>query len=244
MTPDTMYSKTYDRHAIRRENPDFVSLIKPYLRPDMRLLDLGSGTCRKTLCLSPLVADIDAIDRSPAMLREARRNIRRAGARNIRLFLGDNLNTPFPSRTYDVITTALSHFSAAEAHRLLKTSGLFFIETLDPEDKDAVKRAFGRDALGWRGYLTEWSSDERLRYLQNALAPFFTLMEIQRTEKETTLTAQGFRALLQVTPTVRDFSPRRDREALRRLTENGSVTFTEKRIMIVAKAKETIGDLP
>ena len=80
MTPDTMYSKTYDRNAIRRENPDFVSLIKPYLRPDMRLLDLGSGTCRKTLCLSPLVADIDAIDRSPAMLREARRNIRRAPA--------------------------------------------------------------------------------------------------------------------------------------------------------------------
>lgn len=69
------------------------------------------------------------------------------------------------------------------------------------------------------------------------------MMEIQRTEKETTLTAQGFRALLQVTPTVRDFSPRRDRETLRRLTENGSVTFTEKRIMIVAKAKETIGDL-
>ena len=203
-----MYSKTYDRHAIRRENPDFVSLIKPYLRPDMRLLDLGSGTCRKTLCLSPLVADIDAIDRSPAMLREARRNIRRAGARNIRQFLGDNLNTPFPSRTYDVITTARSHFSAAEAHRLLKTSGLFFIETLDPEDKDAVKRAFGRDALGWRGYLTEWSSDERLRYLQNALAPFFTMMEKSRTVGVTCRSARKPCAVRVVSISVRGISIR------------------------------------
>ena len=233
-----MYDRKYDLLSIRSENTDFVDFMSPYLQPGDRLIDLGCGTCRKVVKLAPLVKEVDAIDRSEAMLAQAEKSLKEKRLSNVRLYLGDNFNTPFRSGEYDVCSTALSTWSPAEARRLLKAGGRFFIETLCPDDKFEIKQAFGEDELGARGYLYGQTLEERLFYLRTAIKAFFTVEEIRFTERQTSLTEEGFVNLLQVTPTVRGFSRERDGATLKGLLKDGKVTFTEKRMMIRAKAKE------
>jgi SAM-dependent methyltransferase len=234
-----MYDRKYDLQSIRSENNDFVDFVTPHLQKSDLLVDLGCGTCRKVIKLAPCVKAVDALDRSEAMLAQARKSLTERKIDDVRLYQGDNFNTPFRSGGYDVCTTALSTWSPAEARRLLKDGGLFFIETLCPDDKFEIKQAFGEDELGARGYLFGQTAEERLFYLRTALEAFFEVEEIRFTERQTSLTEEGFINLLQVTPTVRGFSVEKDGETVKGLLKEGKITFTEKRMMIRAKAKET-----
>lgn len=238
-----MYNEIYDNSDIRNGNTDFTDFVISHLTGRETLVDLGCGTCRKVIALSPFVSHIDAIDRNDAMLKCASLSLEKAAIKNVALYSGDNINTPFESHAYDVCTTALSVWSTAEVHRLLKPDGLFFIETLSPNDKREVKRAFGSDELGERGYLGNRTEEERLIYLRTSLGAFFDITDVKRVERETTLSEDGFIKLLEVTPTVRGFSIERDGETVKRLVSNGCVSFTEVRFMISARAKNIGGNL-
>jgi len=233
-----MYDRKYDLQSIRSENTDFVDFVTPHLQKSDRFVDLGCGTCRKVIKLAPFVKAVDALDRNAKMLAQAKKSLVERKIDNVRLYQGDNFNTPFRSGEYDVCSTALSTWSPAEARRLLKDGGLFFIETLCPDDKFEIKQAFGKDELGERGYLFGQTLEERLFYLRTALEAFFEVEEIRFTERKTSLTEEGFVNLLQVTPTVRGFSVEKDGERVKGLLKEGKITFTEKRMMIRAKAKE------
>ncbi len=232
-----MYNEIYDSKAIRNENSDFTDFVIPHLRADHSVADFGCGTCRKVIKFAPHVNNIVAIDRNESMLKQATQSLEKNHINNVRLFLGDNMNTPFRSHSFDVCTTALSTWSNAEAHRLLKDGGSFFIETLSPDDKSEIKLAFGDDESGARGYLFAQSVDERLHYLLTALGAFFEVEQVRRTEKKTVLSTDGFVDLLEVTPTIRGFSIEKDKDIVKELSSGGSVAFTERRIMIKARAK-------
>ncbi len=233
-----MYDKKYDESSIRSENNDFVEFMLPHLGDKKRVVDLGCGTCRKVSKIAPYVDSVDALDRNERMLAQAAESLAKKQIGNVRLFMGDNFNTPFVSHTYDICATALSTWSPAEARRLLKTGGIFFIETLCPDDKFEIKKAFGRDDLGERGYLFGQTCEERVHYLRTALEAFFDVEEWVFTERKTTLSEEGFLDLLQLTPTIRGFSVEKDGEIVKRLLVDGKVEFTEKRMMICAVARE------
>ncbi|MBQ2740174.1 MAG: class I SAM-dependent methyltransferase [Clostridia bacterium] len=231
-----MYDKKYDERSIRSENSDFVEFMLPHLGKEKRVVDLGCGTCRKVAKIAPYVDSVDALDRNERMLAQAADSLAEKKIDNVRLFLGDNFNTPFVSNTYDVCSTALSTWSPAEARRLLKTGGTFFIETLCPDDKFEIKKAFGQDDLGERGYLFGQTCEERVYYLRTALEAFFEVEEWLFTERQTELTEEGFLGLLELTPTIRGFSLEKDGDIVKRLLVDGKVRFTEKRMMIRATA--------
>lgn len=236
-----MYDERYDNEKIRSGKSAFVEYVKPYLRADMQMVDFGCGTCRKVLQFAPRVGNIDAIDRNERMLQRAAQSLAQSGVGNVRLFQGDNLNAPFSSHSYDVCTAALSTWSAAEAYRLLKPQGRFFIEALLPDDKGEIKRAFGEDALGARGYLFGQTVEERMMYLEISLRAFFSIEDITFFEQKTTLSEQGFLELLSITPTIRGFDAKADEGVLKNLVQNGEVTFTERRVFIRAAAKTQVG---
>jgi protein-L-isoaspartate(D-aspartate) O-methyltransferase len=54
-----------------------------------RALEVGTGSGYQTVLLSNLVEQVFSIERLPALFQLARDNIRRAGARNVSLLLGD-----------------------------------------------------------------------------------------------------------------------------------------------------------
>ena len=233
-----MYDKMYDNANIRQENEEFVKFVRPFLSKDKLVVDLGCGTCRKVIKMAHAVKSVAAVDRNIAMLRQAKKSLKKAGTTNVVLYLGDNLNAPFFSHTFDVCTSALSTWNPAEVHRLLKPDGYFFIETLAPDDKFEVKQAFGNDEFGPRGYLFQQTVEERELYLKTSLEPFFEIEDMQYAKQTTTLFLKGFVQLLMVTPTIRGFSRVKDKGIIDGLTNNGVVSFTEKRIMIRAKAKK------
>ena len=64
-----------------------AAIARAYLRPEMVVADVGSGTGFMAAGLAPLVRQVVALDGSPAMLDVARRNL--AGLANVSFRLDD-----------------------------------------------------------------------------------------------------------------------------------------------------------
>ena len=159
---------------------------------------------------------------------------------NVFLVKADNHNTPFSSNSFDICTASLTHWSSVEVYRVLKPGGLFFIETLCPEDKFEIKQLFPDDQIGKRGYLSNQDSQERIKYLTTELSVFFEILNLQTVISKTTLSLQNLITLLELTPTIRGFDKNTDCDLLVPIVRNNSVTFTEKRLYIVAKTRSPL----
>ena len=84
------------------------------------VLDIGCGDGFITRSfVAPRAARADAIDIEPSAIRSARR---RNSAANIRFFVRNAIEEPFPASEYDVIVWdgAIGHFSATDADRVLR----------------------------------------------------------------------------------------------------------------------------
>lgn len=107
-----------------------------------RLLDIGTGAGAFALALAPLVREAVGVDIVPALLAEARK---RAPA-NVELIEADATALPFPSASFDLVTTArtLHHVARpevvlAEADRVLRPGGtMLVVDQLAPGDPIAA----------------------------------------------------------------------------------------------------------
>ena len=233
-----MYTQGYDEKTIRQDSNHFVNFVIPSLNKDVNLLDLGCGTCKKLIDIAANTSKSFGIDRNQNLLTYATRKIEAERITNIFLYRGDNLATPFSSETFDFCTASLTLWSAGEVHRVLNRHGVFFIELLTADDKLDIKKAFGKDELGWRGRFLNQTHSERMNYITKSLEPFFSIDEIKDVNYQTSLSRDGFIALLQQTPTIRNFSIVNDRNAVDSVINNGKVVFFEHRILIKATKRE------
>jgi len=231
-----LYSAKYDDAEIRSTNHDVIQYILPLLNFGMEAIDLGCGTCRKSIRIAPHVARLDCVDKNKNMLKKAEINKNAAGLLNIRLCCGDNMDVPLKSHSYDFCTCLLTTWSPAEAHRLLRNDGLLFIETLCSNDKSEMKIAFGKDEFGWRGRYLNQDPDERLFYLKQQINSFFDILSIETVTFKTILTRDGLIELLFETPTIRDFSLSRDGYIIEKITPNKKILLIERRVMIIARS--------
>ncbi len=127
----------------RNKTANIILERKPY-----RVLDLCTGTGDLCIRLARRAAgqdmEIYAIDFSAAMLDVARKKIRRAGIRLVRLVEGDISAMPFPDGYFDVIGSAFAFRNLTfrnpktdaymkDISRVLKKGGVFvFAETSQP----------------------------------------------------------------------------------------------------------------
>jgi len=232
-----MYTKEYDSDNIRSNNSTFLKNIMTMVKNDMIGVDMGCGTCRKSLELSKFVDRIDCIDNSIDMINVSKSKLRDAECNNIRLFYGDNYNTPFKAKQYDFCIASLTNWSCSEVHRILKTKGFFFLQTLCADDKKELKDVFGCDELGPRGRFLNQTNEERNNYILKSLEPFFEILEFKKEVFTTTLNKEGLIKLLEVTPTIRNFSLNEDLEVINTIAKYGDINFTERRLIITAVAK-------
>jgi SAM-dependent methyltransferase len=84
------------------------SLLRRWLSrlPRGRALDVATGLGRNALLLARAGYEVDAVDISPAALREAARRGRRAGLRRIRWIVADLDRYRMPHARYDVVVNA------------------------------------------------------------------------------------------------------------------------------------------
>jgi SAM-dependent methyltransferase len=72
-----------------------------------RVLDVGCGTGFTAFAFAPHVAEVVALDLTPAMLEQARALAGSRGLSNLRFETGDAMALPFADRSFDVVTNAI-----------------------------------------------------------------------------------------------------------------------------------------
>ena len=81
LRPRGRINGTHCAPGILRKPLREAAIAKAYLRPEMVVADMGTGTGFMAAGLAPLVSQVYALDGSPAMLEVARRNL--AGFANV-----------------------------------------------------------------------------------------------------------------------------------------------------------------
>ncbi len=120
-----------------------------------RVIDLGTGTGRMLILLSPYTQEAEGLDLSHQMLTVARANLNRARIGNARVRQGDATNTPFESNSADfVIVHQVLHYLEkpedviSEAARILKPGGKLLVVDFAPHELEFLRESHGHYRLG------------------------------------------------------------------------------------------------
>jgi ubiquinone/menaquinone biosynthesis C-methylase UbiE len=136
-----------------------TAIAKAYLRPEMVVGDVGSGTGFMAAGLAPLVKRVYAFDGAPAMLEVAQKNLAQFG--NILYEPADGLNLPLPDDSLDAVfaNMYLHHCpdplaAIREMVRILRPGGRLVITDMDSHPYAWLKaemadiwQGFERDAI-------------------------------------------------------------------------------------------------
>lgn len=162
--------ETYDR--IRPDYPretieDIIQLAK--VRPDARILEIGSGTGKATLPFAERGLNITALDASPELTEAAKKNL--ADFPNVQFVANSFEDAELEPQSYELITSAQAfHWVNPDvryrkAHEVLKDNGhLAIFANFQNREKSGLEQEV--DALYRRlspNYSPSYGSLERLR---------------------------------------------------------------------------------
>jgi ubiquinone/menaquinone biosynthesis C-methylase UbiE len=139
-----------------------AAIARAYLRPEMVVADVGSGTGFMAAGLAPLVSQVYAVDGSAAMLESSRRNLCKFG--NIEHRVADGAALPFEDASLDAVfaNMYLHHCpdpqaSIAEMVRVLKPGGRLVITDMDEHDHAWMREEMADQWLGFnRPAVKDW----------------------------------------------------------------------------------------
>lgn len=127
-----------------------LAVTREYLRPDMQVLELGSGTGTTALLHAPYVKHIRALDISNNMLAIANKKKGEAGVTNVSFEQHNIQHLDEPDATYDaVLTMSLLHLlkdkesTIAQIYEALKPGGVFVSSTACMEGFQKVFNVIG-----------------------------------------------------------------------------------------------------
>jgi len=131
-----------------------AAIARAYLRPEMVVADVGSGTGFMAAGLAPLVAQVVAVDGSAAMLEVNRLNL--GGLRNVEHRVADGAALPFEDASLDAVfaNMYLHHCpdpqaAVAEMMRVLKPGGRLVITDLDQHAHAWMREEMADQWLGF-----------------------------------------------------------------------------------------------
>lgn len=134
-----------------------AAIAKAYLRPEMAVADVGSGTGFITAGLAPLVRRVIVVDGSAAMLEVARKNL--SPFNNVEFHLADGSSLPIPDESLDAVfaNMYLHHASdpiaaIQEMVRVLRPGGRLVITDMDEHPYTWLKEEM---ADAWQGFQRE-----------------------------------------------------------------------------------------
>src|SRR5919198_464609 len=141
-----------------------------------RVLDVAAGTGHLSRALAPRVAHVTAVDLTPEMLDEGRRQAQKDGIANVSFEEGDAERLPYGDGAFDMVTTRLSfhHFVDArpalrEMVRVCRASGrVAVIDLLSPDDTALAERYNGYERLRDPSHVRALTSEELTGMIQRA----------------------------------------------------------------------------
>ena len=142
-----------------------AAIAKAYLRPEMVVADIGTGTGFLAAGLAPVVKQVYAVDGSAAMLDVARRNLGELS--NVELRQADGSALPFDDASLDAVfaNMYLHHCpdpgaAIAEMARVVRPGGRLVITDMDAHDHEWMREEMADEWLGFdraqvKGWLRE-----------------------------------------------------------------------------------------
>jgi len=122
---------------------DYLEVVRRFLAPDMRVLDIATGGGERFLSLAPGFASGLGIDLDPEMVRVARENTPSALADRIRFEVMPAEALPLEGAQFDLVLNRHGPICPDEIVRLLKPGGLFITQQVGPRNTHEICRTFG-----------------------------------------------------------------------------------------------------
>jgi arsenite methyltransferase len=139
-----------------------AAIARAYLRPEMVVADVGTGTGFIAAGLASQVRQVHALDGAAAMLDVARKNL--AGFTNVVYQVADGQSLPLDDDSLDAVfaNMVLHHCpepaaAIAEMVRVLKPGGRLMLTDLDTHPYEWMRREMADEWLGFdRAQVREW----------------------------------------------------------------------------------------
>ncbi|PYM16880.1 MAG: methyltransferase type 11 [Candidatus Rokuibacteriota bacterium] len=144
--------------------------------PHWRVLDVAAGTGHLSRALAPRVAHVTAVDLTPEMLEDGRRQAAKDGIANVTFEEGDAERLPYGDDAFDMVTTRLSfhHFvnarpALSEMVRVCRSAGrVAVIDLLSPDDAALAERYNGYERLRDPSHVRALTRDELTRLIETS----------------------------------------------------------------------------
>lgn len=133
------FSHIHGRYEEENDLPwDYRKIIKGYLLPDMKLLDIDTGGGEFLLSLGHPYRSTSAVEGYPPNAELCRKTLLPLG---IDFKACDDVShIPFDNNSFDIIINRHGSFDPAEIHRLLKPDGLFMTQQVGSRnDRELVE---------------------------------------------------------------------------------------------------------
>lgn len=125
---------------------DYEKIIKSYLKPEMRLLDIDTGGGEFLLSLQHPYENTSAAEAYPPNVKLCKETLLPLG---IDFRAGDGKEAlPFDDGAFDIVINRHGDFNVKDIHRVLKNGGIFITEQVGAEnDRELVELLLGRTEL-------------------------------------------------------------------------------------------------
>jgi SAM-dependent methyltransferase len=122
---------------------DYVDVVRRYLRPTDRVLDVGTGGGEKLLSLAACSDSAVGVDASPEMIATARKNKAAAqiGTVTFEVMRGEALR--FPDGAFDVVLNRHCTVDVQETFRVLRPGGYFVTQQVGARNTQHICALFG-----------------------------------------------------------------------------------------------------
>lgn len=133
-------NSAFENEIAQRTAVQDAEFLLPYLKPSMRLLDVGCGPGSITIGLGNVLTfgEVVGIDNQPEMVERARDAAAKAKVENVSFELADCYKLPFPDDSFDACfaNSVLQHLSdpvaaLAEMRRVLRPGGFAGVRDLE-----------------------------------------------------------------------------------------------------------------
>ena len=136
---------------------DYADVVRRYLQPSSRVLDIGTGGGERFLALAPHFGAGVGIDADPTMIQVARENTPPSLVDKVSFEVMRAEALGFPDAAYDVVLNRHASVYVEEIVRVLRSDGIFITQQVGGRNTQNIFSVFGWGSNGeyWSRYWRE-----------------------------------------------------------------------------------------
>ncbi len=122
---------------------NYAEVVRRYLSPSDRVLDIGTGGGERFLALASYYGEGLGIDINAEMIAQAQRNKVAWGVQGVEFAMVDGSNLPFGEGEFDMVFNRHCSVDAVGVARVLRSGGYFITQQVGQRNSLSVLEAFG-----------------------------------------------------------------------------------------------------